>query len=244
MTSWRRLSVRTGDPHAPEEPYKGIEPHMAAALGDWIDTRLSGPAPHRSGVNEDLVLHLAMILRCPTTTSSRATVLYLMKQDPAVFLDLIDAALFHIEDPYGGESNDDLRRVLEASGSVWTVAPDGRSLVERLDSTTLSQVQDAIAPDDEASEELAAAWRHTYGRNPDPSDAWDHATKAVEAVYIPLVIPRKVKANLGGVIGELRANQSAWETTIIVEPSEPLRGVETHREHVPLSMGQPRSSRR
>lgn len=46
---------------------------------------------------------------------------------------------------------------------------------------------------------------------PNPSDAWDHAIKAIEAVFIPLVVPAQAKPQLGHVIGELRSKGQAWQ---------------------------------
>jgi hypothetical protein len=60
------------------------------------------------------------------------------------------------------------------------------------------------------SAELAEAWSAAFGRHPDPSDAWDHAIKAVEELLIPIVLPNKPKANLGGVAGELGAASHKW----------------------------------
>ena len=48
--------------------------------------------------------------------------------------------------------------------------------------------------------------------NPDPSDAWDHAIKAVEAALRPIVCPNNTKATLSHVVGKLR-NQS-WKLNV------------------------------
>lgn len=60
-----------------------------------------------------------------------------------------------------------------------------------------------MSPDDLASSEVAEAWERVYGRQPDASDAWDHAIKAIEAIIIPIVVPNQAKATLGHVIGAL-----------------------------------------
>ncbi|MFI0449769.1 hypothetical protein [Actinomadura sp. 6N118] len=91
-------------------------------------------------------------------------------------------------------------------GSVWTVNSAGKGLERRVDETTTDAFLRAIAPADMASAEIAAAWAAVYGRNPDPSDGWDHAIKAVEELLIPIVVLNQQKANLGGVAGELKAN--------------------------------------
>jgi hypothetical protein len=49
-------------------------------------------------------------------------------------------------------------------------------------------------------------------RSPDPSDAWDHSIKAVEAVLRPIVCPNHTRATLANVIGELRTGQ--WKLNV------------------------------
>jgi hypothetical protein len=53
-----------------------------------------------------------------------------------------------------------------------------------------------------------------YGRDPNPSDAWDHAIKAVEAVLTDVVTPNKAKATLGDVLGQLRAQGHLWKLMV------------------------------
>ncbi|ADG78065.1 putative protein OS=Tsukamurella paurometabola (strain ATCC 8368 / DSM / CCUG 35730 /CIP 100753 / JCM 10117 / KCTC 9821 / NBRC 16120 / NCIMB 702349/ NCTC 13040) OX=521096 GN=Tpau_1437 PE=4 SV=1 [Tsukamurella paurometabola] len=71
----------------------------------------------------------------------------------------------------------------------------------------------ALITSDTTSDELRVAWANAFGRNGDPSDAWDHAIKALEAALIPVVTPGKINATLGSVLGELRANQgNKWRS--------------------------------
>lgn len=128
----------------------------------------------------------------------------------AARLDLLDAILSAKPSP-----SDDLRGylsvLLDRGGSMWTVAPDGGGLTELVVAEVQELGQAAMYPQDEASEHLAEAWQAAYGRATNAPDAWDHAIKALEALLKPLVIPGQPKGNLGGVIGELRANPHVWE---------------------------------
>lgn len=87
--------------------------------------------------------------------------------------------------------------------SVWTVADNGGALVRRVSDEEIRSYEQAVDPRDEISEELREAWLKTYGRHPDPSDAWDHAIKAVELSLWPIVTPNNKKANLGTIAGQL-----------------------------------------
>ena len=80
-----------------------------------------------------------------------------------------------------------------------------------MDATASAAFRKTTAPGDAASEELGDAWQKAYGRNPDPSDAWDHAIKAVEAILIPIVVPNQAKPTLGHVIGHLDTQGHLWK---------------------------------
>ncbi|MGW6377068.1 hypothetical protein ACWFRB_13495 [Rhodococcus sp. NPDC055112] len=109
-----------------------------------------------------------------------------------------------------------LRALLASAGSVWTVGADGESLVRAVSNEALATYESAVTGDDEAAKELREAWAHAFGRNGNPSDAWDHAIKAVEDTLIPVVVPRKAKANLGDVVGALGSPQSAGKWQMVL----------------------------
>jgi hypothetical protein len=114
---------------------------------------------------------------------------------PDAMLDLVDAGL-HLK-WNRPEDLQTLNELLILGGSVWQVDPNGRQLIRRVDLTAAAPYEKATTPNDVAAEELAEAWRRAYGRNPDASDAWDHAIKAVEATLIPIVSPNQNKPTLG-----------------------------------------------
>jgi len=96
----------------------------------------------------------------------------------------------------------ELEVLLALGGSTWRATEKG--LERRVDPTAVETFSMVTAFQDPASEHLGLAWSHAYGRNPDPSDAWDHAIKAVEVALRPMVCPNNTKATLSHVIGELR----------------------------------------
>jgi hypothetical protein len=128
---------------------------------------------------------------------------------PEVMLDLVDAVL-HL-DRVSGYWVERLDDVLLLGGSVWQVSQDRSQLVRRVDPAATTAFADASSPRDAASAELQAAWGAAYGRNPDASDAWDHAIKAAETLLIPIVTPAKAKATLGDVVGSLSSQGHLWE---------------------------------
>jgi hypothetical protein len=126
-----------------------------------------------------------------------------------IFLDVIDACLAKSHN--ARQVSKVLEEILVNAGSVWTVAPDGRSLQRRVDDSATKAFQSAAKPGAIGSSELVEAWAACFGRQPNPSDAWDHAIKAVEAVLIPVVVPNQDKAQLGHVLGQLKDHGDQWK---------------------------------
>jgi hypothetical protein len=142
------------------------------------------------------------------------------ERDDDLFLDVVDATL----DVLGGGGT--LVPVLHAASSVWTVADGGKGLERRVDTTAVEALAVAVAPADAASAELQEAWTKVYGRTPDPSDAWDHAIKAVEHVLIPIVVPNNQRATLGTVLGQI-SSQPGQRTFLLNSSSSTVDGIGT-----------------
>lgn len=128
-----------------------------------------------------------------------------------LLLDLIEGALqFQQRTGSATREANNLRGLLEMSGSAYTVSDDDKHLVDVVSEEAEEIKTKATSQADEASEELSTAWIAAYGRSPDPSDAWDHAIKAVEAVLRPIVEPKNSKATLGSMIAVLTNGASNW----------------------------------
>lgn len=209
MTGWQPLSVRSGR-RSPEEPFEGVPAHMRHSLEEWLRTRF-GWHNRGGGMNDQSMATLAASLRIPVNRTYEIggvsdQLIAALNRDEDLYLDSLDASL-HLS---RGAGANELGRILETAGSVWTVNSGGNGLERRVDATAKDAFLDVVGVGDVASEELSSAWAAVYGRNPNPSDGWDHAIKAVEEVLIPLVVPKQDKANLGHVTGQLKANPSNW----------------------------------
>jgi hypothetical protein len=177
-------------------------------------------------MNDALISRVAVSCRIPLlstyeTTGTMDQVFQRCENDVDAYLDVVDATLQHSR----GASAGDLREILDSGASAWTVAPDGLSLQRRVDPTAQASFVAATAPADAASAELSEAWSNVYGRNPDPSDGWDHAIKAVETLLGPIVIPANPKATLGTMLSALEGKPSKW--TLGLSSSGTTDGVET-----------------
>lgn len=211
--TWQRLSVRDRQVRD-DGPYEGVPDHLFEPLREWVDFNFGGAPNSYSDVHGGPRLASALRrtvfpqaggrLTVRTVTTSVSPVRY-----PSVMLDIVDAVL-HLQAMTPGQY-EALDEILFLGGSVWQVDPSGGGLVRRVDETAAAAFAEAISPSDAAGTELSEAWVAAYGRHPDPSDAWDHSIKAVEAVLIPIVTPNKVKATLGDVVGILNSQAAQWK---------------------------------
>lgn len=205
----------------PDGPYEGVPPHLQAGLVHWWQ-EIAEAGQGGYFANERplraLVAHLRAEINPAWNAADTARgLLAAAQRDDELFLDLIDGTF----DAYrvGDRTVDALNRLLSAGGSIWTVVKDenGEYLLQRVVTDEAQATYDvATATADEATNELREAWANAFGRNGDPSDAWDHAIKAVEDVLIGEVMPNNQTATLGQVLGELGGQRSASNWRMIL----------------------------
>lgn len=205
---WQPLSVRRGK-REPDGPYEGMPAHLRHAAGEWLRGQFGWFSS--GGMRNTLMADVAMGLRIPVRNTHVAggisnQIFAAIEQDDDLYLDCLDIAL-HLN---RGSNSEGLARALQAGGSVWTVRDGRRGLERRVTEATADSYSAAIAAGDAVANELREAWSAVYGRHPNPSDAWDHAIKAIEDLLIPIVVPKVNKANLGTVAGEIRAHPDRW----------------------------------
>ena len=58
---------------------------------------------------------------------------------------------------------------------------------------------------------MQEAWALTFGREPNLSDAWGRAIKAIETLLKPIVSPKNDKATIGSMTSALRQAPDKWE---------------------------------
>lgn len=114
-----------------------------------------------------------------------------------------------------GDSQHLLRiaRIFKEGGSAWRVeAPrDGiPHLVQRVPDEINVRYQAEVSAKTRAAEYLRAAWHEMYGRDPDPTEAFEQAVKAVEAAARPVLAPRDRDATLTKMTAQLRDSKHNW----------------------------------
>ena len=205
---WQPLSVRRGK-REPESPHEGMPPHLQHPVGQWLRGQFGWFSD--TGMNHALMAQVASACRIPVkhtyeTGGISGQIFSAIELDEDLYLDLIDATL----QIGGGHGAAGLSSILQVGGSVWDVRADRRGLERRVPEAAAVAYGRAIAASDAVADELKEAWGAVFGRNPNSSDAWDHAIKAVEELLVPIVVPRASKPNLGTVAGEIKANPERW----------------------------------
>lgn len=203
---WEPLSTRIGRPD-PDGPHEGAPEHLRRPLYHWLTETLFD--------SDDATSSMYAVMaacRIPSVTSdnewaaAEISISNYCHASSEQFLDVLHAVL-QIEVTV--EDVDRLERLLAYGGSAWTATLKG--LQRRVDMTAQVAFDLAAQPADVASGELKEAWSKAYGRAPDPSDAWDHAIKAVEAILIPVVVPNQAKPTLGHVVSHLATQGRLWK---------------------------------
>jgi hypothetical protein len=208
------IPARTGRP-VPEDMRSDLSAAARTLLRGWLDTRLLGnslEATERAGfVAASLDLDIPNGRLDWAYGEIRA---YVDRGDE----ELLDAVHFTLGVMRSGPTIprhppwQEVDRILATGRSAWKATNAG--LVHRAEPTAQAAVERAVATPGSVSTELMEAWAKAHARTCNPGDAWDHAIKAVEAVLIPIVVPRVPKANLGAVIGQLRGQPHLWKLEI------------------------------
>lgn len=205
MTDWQRLSVRDGR-RAPVDLSDGSSPPATIALVHWLEGAF-GYRDTFAGIRDKLIIDVALAV--DTAVSPRNYQVQPIRQlrneverDDDLMLDVLDATL-HLGNLHASTVAE-LRHTLRQAFSLWTVADSGAALERRVSEELHDAYRKVSSGQNETSRNLKEAWTQLYGLTPDPSDAWDHAIKALETVLVPLAAPKNKRATLGTVIVELQ----------------------------------------
>lgn len=203
---WTPRSQRLGRRNY-DGPFDGVPAHLRGPLFDWLAVAFAYAGEWRDADMRSLCIRLRIPTEGYDGSFLYGRIRQFCEESDDGFLDVVEGAM-QFADPV---DINELKHLLLIGGSNLTVSPTGDHLTEVVGGETQEMVRSATAPADEASSQLAEAWSAAFGRDPNPSDAWDHAIKAVEAVLRPLVEPNNAKATLGSMIAVVNRNPAAWK---------------------------------
>jgi hypothetical protein len=141
----------------------------------------------------------------------------LVTSDAPGAIDAIDSLLSRLPPHVSGHGWDaraaELKRILDAGGSVWGVAAEEGApyrLTRRVAGPASEVIAEIRSSSERAGAHLDEAWKQLLGTDPDPAAAYAAALSAVEAVARPVVCPDRTRATVGTVRSVLRANPGRW----------------------------------
>ena len=204
---------------------KDVEPHLKDLLWDWCRSYVVSWDPN---VLNPRGARMCLVLRL--TARSESALRSIISRKPNMLLNMADWLLQTGESyGYGYEplQVEHLEQMLDAGGSGWRVAPDGKSLIERTLDAEHAAVELAAQGGDQVAADINMAWSAAWRREePSAIEAYAAAVKAVEGVLAPIVTPDDPKPSLGKMIPALRDKPEKWDTRFrSVETVEALAGM-------------------
>jgi hypothetical protein len=209
------LGVRQGAID-PEVLHEGVPPWLLRSLTEWVKEALQVQARGGSWVtSEEKLRAIERVCRVDVDWTYGATSALRSLQGMA---DLsADRFLWAVDYlcslPWPAQV-DALEQMLKEGGSAWGVSKVGTPHLERrVLEAVLAAAEEVMTGSGEAGKLLAEAWRELYGMNPDASEAYRHAVRAIEAAAHETVIPESPKATLGTMISAMRDKPEKWVVT-------------------------------
>jgi hypothetical protein len=222
MQAWQPLPPREGEPPRAEQFRETFTPNLRRAALDWVGTHLLAGQDAKARL-----INVANALDIPLHWEAQEYTFWWDQiraqcSDDRALLNLIHVTLDVVrtnKTVYRPHPSVALEQMFAYAHFAWMATEDG--LQRRINATAQEAFNQATARDDSASEQLREAWDCAYRFYPNPSDAWDHAIKAVEATMIPAVIARQHDPHLGKVIGQLDHQGELYDTTLKFNQTTP-----------------------
>jgi hypothetical protein len=203
-----------------EALHEGVPPWLRPSLEAWVRDLLRSPSTGRWSFEKLRKLERELRLPLNGTESSVAdSFLMVLHEDDDVFLEVVDYLLRDL----GLLSSTSLLPIitmLNEAGSAWRVVrkSHGFGLERRVPEEVAASAKEAFAAEGGAGRHLQKAWSVTYGRHPNPTEAYAEAVKAVEAAAKPVVTPNDDKTTLGKMVSALRDRPEKWDV-VLAAPS-------------------------
>lgn len=229
--TWRPLGVDEDDEIAEYDAlHVGIPTWMEAAFWAWIRSEITRSRRSRYGnvyphLDHELLESMGQILRIaipnlrymgegsPDGAGHLDAAIMILKRD-ADGIQVADFLLAHRPLANG----DELEKVLARSKSAYTVGRRaGRpGLIRRVPMGVQVGADSVMERAGRAGIRLARAWEALYGIQPNASEAYRNAIRAVEDVAVPLVSPKDPRATLGKMVQQME-DQGDWSLPMYQE---------------------------
>jgi len=212
---WAALGLDSGEVGAYDALYEGIPAWMSASFWGWVRFELTAKNTYTNARNWHAETVKGMERACRFSVGYYAydaaqgmdALRSAVQADPSRAVRVADFLLADKGGIYGRKTAEDgLEKILRESGSAWTVGKRlGRVGLERRVPQGVQDVADSVMRSGRrAGERLAQAWSAVFGVDPNPSNGYSLAIKAVEDAAIPVLLPNDQIATLGKIIHHMR----------------------------------------
>lgn len=227
--TWRPLGAETEDEIAEYDAlHDGVPTWMEPVLWSWVEREITSygfQTDYQTKRNvrvkllkEYFVEDMCQTLRIPfdnlprggpdpSEAKERVNAAMILLRRSGKGLHVADYVLAHMDEP----DSTRLESLLAYGKSLWTVGTRyGRpGLVRRIPEGVQAGADTVMQRTGRAGARLAKAWESLYTLDPNPSEAYGLAIKAVEDAAIPVVSPANDRATLGTVLSQIE-NQRDW----------------------------------
>lgn len=203
---WAPLEIGSDETDTYTALRDDVPPWLAATVWTWVNKQFTG----RSDVTFDEIFRVDLARKCERvlrvsirdqgqwSVQEGFNALRLAFDNPRLVWRLVD---FLLASAGRSSLSTALGDALVEAGSAWQVGErHGKlGLVRRVPQGVVTAAEAAFQKPN-AGNRLAAAWEEAFGVNPDPSNAYSLAVKAVEDASIPVVATGRPEPTLGDVI--------------------------------------------
>lgn len=196
---------------------------LTSEVEDWLRPYIHSWLHVYLEMSSDVLERVCIQLRRPQPNSARD---FLSSLNPSEYADVVHMAIqFGYLEVQAGERDDEdllfevsrLETILSDSG--FYLAATTRGLEYRVDPTVVAAAESAVGEarkfgKHNAAVRLESAWEKAYSLDPDPTESIAEAIRAVEAVMLPTVVPKDLKAIYSKGVGALRDNKDKWRLAI------------------------------
>ncbi len=243
MPTRRIPTIRGSEIEKDEALYDGIRQWMRNPVRNWLEKELTrsngrGSTSYAGSAISAIELSGRIDIGALKHDSWRYDALVKLLESNADYgLDIIQAYVetADITDGYEITSHRiepssvvSLNAILVKGGSKWHIVVSGRKAIiqARVDETTENAYKKLAASAEDYANLLKKAWSYCYGREPQPSEAYTYAVKAVEAVSWQMVTPKHSTATLGTIIADLEAKNKSGKVTTLFKDKHAGASVE------------------
>jgi hypothetical protein len=218
---WKPLHAREGvRTDAFDVLHEGVPAWMSASLWDWFVGAVEQLATKYKQYSIDILRSVEIAIRTPLDIDDYnmwKTLAEKLRRDDELFLTCLDRVVYVLGISDRVPSIESLEFLLHQGGSVWRVSQIGYQnyeLQKRVDEEARQAALEVMSSSDEASAHLREAWSDIFGRDPDPTDGYHRAVKAVETVAQPVISPQDTVATLGKMISAMSDKPEKWRVVL------------------------------